>query len=156
GVALKRRDDGRASGGRRVFCSVQSSSPPPAWPGRAVPELGYKTWEGQKPISIVGSTGSIGTQTLDIVAENPDKFRVVALAAGSNIALLVDQPTVAAIEAGKDIALANKETLIAGGPFVLPLARKHNKEFNHNSGLNYKFTMAVRLKKISKLGYKSE
>lgn len=31
----------------------------------------------------------------------------------------------AAIEAGKDIALANKETLIAGGPFVLPLARKH-------------------------------
>lgn len=36
------------------------------------------------------------------------------------------QPTVAAIEAGKDIALANKETLIAGGPFVLPLAHKHN------------------------------
>lgn len=35
------------------------------------------------------------------------------------------QPTVAAIEAGKDIALANKETLIAGGPFVLPLAHKH-------------------------------
>ncbi len=35
------------------------------------------------------------------------------------------QPTVAAIEAGKDIALANKETLIAGGPYVLPLARKH-------------------------------
>lgn len=32
----------------------------------------------------------------------------------------------AAIEAGKDIALANKETLIAGGPFVLPLAHKHN------------------------------
>ncbi|KAK9064809.1 hypothetical protein SSX86_016191 [Deinandra increscens subsp. villosa] len=35
-------------------------------------------------------------------------------------------PTVAAIEAGKNIALANKETLIAGGPFVLPLAHKHN------------------------------
>ena len=34
-------------------------------------------------------------------------------------------PTVAAIEAGKDICLANKETLIAGGPFVLPLAQKH-------------------------------
>jgi 1-deoxy-D-xylulose-5-phosphate reductoisomerase len=125
---------------------------------------------------------------LDIVAENPDKFRVVALAAGSNVTLLADQvktfkpklvavrneslvdelkealadcdwkpeiipgeqgvievarhpdavtvvtgivgcaglkPTVAAIEAGKDIALANKETLIAGGPFVLPLAQKH-------------------------------
>lgn len=36
------------------------------------------------------------------------------------------QPTVAAIEAGKDIALANKETMIAGGAFVLPLAHKHN------------------------------
>lgn len=35
------------------------------------------------------------------------------------------QPTCAAIEAGKDIALANKETLIAGGPYVLPLAKKH-------------------------------
>ncbi|VAH70516.1 unnamed protein product [Triticum turgidum subsp. durum] len=152
--------------------------PPPAWPGRAVIEPERRSWEGPKPISIVGSTGSIGTQTLDIVAENPDKFRVVALAAGSNVTLLADQvktfkpklvavrnesllnelkealagceempeiipgeqgvievarhpdavtvvtgivgcaglkPTVAAIEAGKDIALANKETLIAGG-----------------------------------------
>ncbi|KAK4402408.1 1-deoxy-D-xylulose 5-phosphate reductoisomerase, chloroplastic [Sesamum angolense] len=156
--------------------------------GRAVAEPGRKSREGAKPISIVGSTGSIGTQTLDIVAENPDKFKVVALAAGSNVTLLANQvkrfkpqlvavrnesfldklkealadvedkpeiipgeqgvievarhpdavtvvtgivgcaglkPTVAAIEAGKDIALANKETLIAGGPFVLPLAHKH-------------------------------
>ncbi|XP_062018605.1 kinesin-like protein KIN-14B isoform X2 [Rosa rugosa] len=45
----------------------------------------------QKPSSVVGSTGSIGTQTLDIVAENPKKFRVVALVAGSNVTLLVDQ-----------------------------------------------------------------
>ncbi|RRT41473.1 hypothetical protein B296_00044688, partial [Ensete ventricosum] len=66
-------------------------------------------------------------------------FKVVALAAGSNVARHPDaatvvtgivgcaglKPTVAAIEAGKDIALANKETLIAGGPFVLPLAHKH-------------------------------
>nr|KJB37090.1 hypothetical protein B456_006G189200 [Gossypium raimondii] len=174
--------------GRKVQCSAQAPQPPPAWPGRAFPDPGHKTWDGPKPISIVGSTGSIGTQTLDIVAENPDKFRVVALAAGSNVTLLVDQvktfkpqlvavrneslvnelkealadmeqkpeiipgesgvievarhpdavsvvtgivgcaglkPTVAAIEAGKDIALANKETLIAGGPFVLPLAHKH-------------------------------
>nr|QBZ39495.1 1-deoxy-D-xylulose 5-phosphate reductoisomerase [Santalum album]QBZ39497.1 1-deoxy-D-xylulose 5-phosphate reductoisomerase precursor [Santalum album] len=172
---------------RRILCC--SAQPiPSAWPGRALPE-GSKSWDGPKPISIVGSTGSIGTQTLDIVAENPDKFRVVALAAGSNVTLLADQvktfkpqlvavrnqslvnelkevladadhkpeivageqgvaevarhpdavtvvtgivgcaglkPTVAAIEAGKDIALANKETLIAGGPFVLPLAHKHN------------------------------
>ncbi|PWZ32257.1 1-deoxy-D-xylulose 5-phosphate reductoisomerase, chloroplastic [Zea mays] len=196
----------RAISLRRTCCSMQQA-PPPAWPGRAVAEPGRRSWDGPKPISIVGSTGSIGTQvkgfieysslifhllhnakTLDIVAENPDKFRVVALAAGSNVTLLADQvktfkpklvavrneslvdelkealadceekpeiipgeqgvievarhpdavtvvtgivgcaglkPTVAAIEAGKDIALANKETLIAGGPFVLPLAHKH-------------------------------
>jgi len=141
-----------------------------------------------KPISILGSTGSIGTQTLDIVAHHPEQFQVVGLAAGSNVALLAQQirefrpaivalgqesalrelreaiadvdvqpivltgqkgvvevarygsaqtvvtgivgcagllPTLAAIEAGKDIALANKETLIAGGPVVLPLVAKH-------------------------------
>ena len=141
-----------------------------------------------KAITLLGSTGSIGTQTLDIVAQNPDRFRVVGLAAGRNVALLAEQirqfrpeivairaeamlpslkeaiasldkqpillageagvtevarygdaetvvtgivgcagllPTIAAIEAGKDIALANKETLIAGGPVVLPLVEKH-------------------------------
>ncbi|KAJ1282909.1 hypothetical protein BS78_03G087600 [Paspalum vaginatum] len=178
----------RAMSLRRTCCSMQQAPPPPAWPGRAVAEPGRRSWDGPKPISIIGSTGSIGTQTLAIVAENPDKFRVVALAAGSNVTLLANQvktfkpklvsvrneslvdelkealadceekpeiipgeqgiievarhpdavtvvtgivgcaglkPTVAAIEAGKDIALANKETLIAGGPFVLPLAHKH-------------------------------
>uniref|UniRef100_A0A453DMM0 1-deoxy-D-xylulose 5-phosphate reductoisomerase N-terminal domain-containing protein n=1 Tax=Aegilops tauschii subsp. strangulata TaxID=200361 RepID=A0A453DMM0_AEGTS len=74
----------------RTCCSMQQG-PPPAWPGRAVAEPERRSWEGPKPISIVGSTGSIGTQTLDIVAENPDKFRVVALAAGSNVTLLADQ-----------------------------------------------------------------
>ncbi|PMB53005.1 1-deoxy-D-xylulose-5-phosphate reductoisomerase [Fischerella thermalis CCMEE 5201] len=141
-----------------------------------------------KAITLLGSTGSIGTQTLDIVANNPDKFRIVGLAAGNNVELLAAQirqfrpsiaaicaeeklpalkeaiadldpqpilmagdagivevarygdaqtvvtgivgcagllPTIAAIEAGKDIALANKETLIAGGPVVLPLIEKH-------------------------------
>jgi 1-deoxy-D-xylulose-5-phosphate reductoisomerase len=141
-----------------------------------------------KAITILGSTGSIGTQTLDIVTHNPNQFRVVGLAAGSNVALLAEQirefqpeivalgdetklaqlqeaiascprkpqilvgqegicevarygdaesvvtgivgcagllPTIAAIEAGKDIALANKETLIAGAPVVLPLVKKH-------------------------------
>ncbi|MGB3695273.1 MAG: 1-deoxy-D-xylulose-5-phosphate reductoisomerase [Spirulinaceae cyanobacterium] len=141
-----------------------------------------------KPISILGSTGSIGTQTLDIVGQYPEQFRVVGLTAKSNITLLTEQirkykpeivaicdedkypqlkeivakledppitlvgeegvaevarygdaeavvtgivgcaglmPTIAAIEAGKDIALANKETLIAGGPVVLPLVAKH-------------------------------
>jgi 1-deoxy-D-xylulose-5-phosphate reductoisomerase len=141
-----------------------------------------------KAITLLGSTGSIGTQTLDIVERNPDKFRIVGLAAGSNVEMLARQvrqfrpeivaigneaklaelkdalsdldyhpiivagaqgtievasygdaqsvvtgivgcagllPTIAAIEAGKDIALANKETLIAGGPVVLPLVEKH-------------------------------
>jgi 1-deoxy-D-xylulose-5-phosphate reductoisomerase len=141
-----------------------------------------------KAITLVGSTGSIGTQTLDIVTQYPDRFRIVGLAAGNNVEMLAAQirqfqpeiaaicsedklpalkeaiidlnpqpillageagvievarygdaqtvvtgivgcagllPTVAAIEAGKDIALANKETLIAGGPVVLPLVEKH-------------------------------
>jgi 1-deoxy-D-xylulose-5-phosphate reductoisomerase len=141
-----------------------------------------------KAITLVGSTGSIGTQTLDIVAQYPDQFRIVGLAAGNNVEMLAAQirqfqpkiaaicseeklpalqaairdldpqpillageagvievarygdaqtvvtgivgcagllPTIAAIEAGKDIALANKETLIAGGPVVLPLVEKH-------------------------------
>ncbi|MGI0481127.1 1-deoxy-D-xylulose-5-phosphate reductoisomerase [Geminocystis sp. CENA526] len=141
-----------------------------------------------KLISILGSTGSIGTQTLDIVRENPDRFQVVGLAAGNNITLLAEQirefkpeivaiqnpdkllelksliadypqqpillagkeaicevasygnaqsvvtgivgcagllPTITAIKAGKDIALANKETLIAGAPVVLPLVKEY-------------------------------
>ncbi|MCY7276873.1 MAG: 1-deoxy-D-xylulose-5-phosphate reductoisomerase, partial [Phormidesmis sp. CAN_BIN44] len=141
-----------------------------------------------KAISLLGSTGSIGTQTLDIVAQYPQQFRVVGMAAGRNVILFAQQirqfrpeivaicdedklpelraaiaeldpqpiilagsagvvevarygdaeavvtgivgcagllPTIAAIEAGKDIALANKETLIAGGPIVLPLVEKH-------------------------------
>lgn len=141
-----------------------------------------------KKISILGSTGSIGTQTLDIVSQYRDQFQVVGLATGNNVELLAKQirsfrpqiaaicneshlptlktliadldytpilltgeeglievarygdsqsvvtgivgcagllPTIAAIEAGKDIALANKETLIAGGPVVLPLVEKH-------------------------------
>jgi len=146
----------------------------------------------QKKLSLLGSTGSIGTQTLDICRERPAQFKCVAMAAGSNLDLLSDQiiefkpslvsiqnsaqldalrnklkdkgmsdkdmpdlaagadgivsvathnecdtvvtgivgtagllPTVKAIEAGKDIALANKETLIAGGPVVVPLLEKH-------------------------------
>lgn len=44
-----------------------------------------------QPFSVLGSTGSIGTQTLDIIAEHPDKFKLVALAAGSNVELLAQQ-----------------------------------------------------------------
>ncbi|CAI5479759.1 unnamed protein product [Closterium sp. Yama58-4] len=177
-----------AASAARASAAAETSAVPPAWPGRAEAPANPHDWAEPKAISLIGSTGSIGTQTLDIVAEHPDRFKVVALAAGSNIALLAQQvrqfqpalvsvqnpalvgelkealagmerlpeivagdsgidevarhpdaetvvtgivgcaglkPTVAAIEAGKDIALANKETLIAGGPYVLPLAKKH-------------------------------
>ena len=135
-------------------------------------------------IAILGSTGSIGTQALEVIAANQDKFCVVALAAYHNdklleeqieyfkpkIAVLVDQeaadrlvrrysgstiilsgedgllaaathgtvdtvltslvgfaglkPTIAAIEAGKNIALANKETLVAAGELITTLAKE--------------------------------
>lgn len=139
-----------------------------------------------KNISILGSTGSIGTQALDIVRKNND-INVVALAAGSNIDMLEKQirefspelvcvfdenrakelrvnvsdidvkivagmeglieaaaianaelvltavvgmigirPTIAAIKAHKDIALANKETLVTAGHIIIPLAKEYN------------------------------
>ena len=146
--------------------------------------------EFQKRISLLGSTGSIGTQTLDIVDACPENFVVDALSAGNNAELMCEQvlkykpkvatlateaaanelkdrlgaagcsnmpeimfgeegivaaasvdtadtvvtgivgaagllPTIEAIKLGKDIALANKETLISGGPVILPLVEKH-------------------------------
>ncbi len=139
-----------------------------------------------KKISLLGSTGSIGTQTLEIVRAQKD-LQVVAIAAGSNIELLEKQirefkpelavvwnedkakqlslnvadtsvkvafgmdglieaatiadadivltavvgmigirPTIEAIKAGKDIALANKETLVTAGHIIMPLAKKKN------------------------------
>ena len=138
-----------------------------------------------KKIAILGSTGSIGTQTLEVVRENQD-IEVCALAAGSNIARLEQQirefrprlaavwseekarelrirtadlpveivsgmegliqvavleeteilataivgmiglrPTIAAIKAGKDSALANKETMVTAGHIIMPLAKEH-------------------------------
>jgi len=138
-----------------------------------------------KYISVLGSTGSIGRQTLDIVREHKDKLKVTALAAGSNIELLEEQirefkpglvcvydeekarqlklrigdlsvsivagmdglvacgtepaadtvvtavvgmigirPTIEAIKAGKNIALANKETLVTAGHIIMPLVRE--------------------------------
>ena len=66
GFAFKKKECGR-----RVSCSVKAPPPPPAWPGRAFPEQVGKTWEGPKPISIVGSTGSIGTQVLMLMESPP-------------------------------------------------------------------------------------
>lgn len=139
-----------------------------------------------KNIVVLGSTGSIGTQTLEIVRDNPD-LKVVALAAGTNVKLMEEQvrefkpsvavmwtedaakdlkarisdldvevlsgmeglieisthkdcevlvtaivgmigirPTIAAINAGKTIALANKETLVTAGHIIMPLAKEKN------------------------------
>lgn len=139
-----------------------------------------------KKISVLGSTGSIGTQTLDVVRKNGD-IQVLALTAGTNIRLLEEQirefkpafvcvgteelakelkilvqdvdvkisfgidglieaatyegveivvtaivgmigivPTIKAIKAGKDIALANKETLVTAGHIIMPLAKSNN------------------------------
>jgi 1-deoxy-D-xylulose-5-phosphate reductoisomerase len=139
----------------------------------------------KKRISILGSTGSIGTQSLDVIAHNSESFQVEALSAGSNIALLLEQikqfqpkkvsvatkaladelmsyisdtievfhgeaglieiaastdadfvisalvgsqglsPTLAAIAAGKNIGLANKETLVTAGHLVTDMVKKH-------------------------------
>ncbi|MDE6556600.1 MAG: 1-deoxy-D-xylulose-5-phosphate reductoisomerase [Duncaniella sp.] len=138
-------------------------------------------------IAIVGSTGSIGTQTLDIIDQFPDRFKAVVLTAGSNVDLLIEQsrrhrpalaviadrskydrlhdalspigietaagdeaiadamerddfdtvvtasvgysgllPTIRAVKAGKEIALANKETLVVAGELVSDLFRKYS------------------------------
>jgi 1-deoxy-D-xylulose-5-phosphate reductoisomerase len=134
--------------------------------------------EGRLRVLVLGSTGSIGTQALEVIAANPDRFEVVGLAAGganvdtlrrqraetgvTNIAVadergadqvgnvahrgpdavtrLVEEtdadvvlnalvgalglrPTLAALESGARLALANKESLVAGGPLVLRAAR---------------------------------
>jgi 1-deoxy-D-xylulose-5-phosphate reductoisomerase len=116
----------------------------------------------RRDVVILGSTGSIGTQALQVVRANPDRFRVVALTAGGGqpelfraqveefapgfaelgeeasttaAALECDvvlngitgavglRPTLAALDAGNTLALANKESLIVGGPLVTARAR---------------------------------
>jgi len=141
-----------------------------------------------KYISILGSTGSIGTQTLDVVREHCDKIKVAAISGNNNIELLKEQiiefkpdiccvmdesnafalkrmlpshikteiisgmegliataeyeksetivtavsgmiglkPTAAAIKKGKTIALANKETLVTGGKYIMDLSKEYN------------------------------
>jgi 1-deoxy-D-xylulose-5-phosphate reductoisomerase len=119
----------------------------------------------RRGVALLGSTGSIGRQTVDVLAAHPDRFRVIALAAGSDRAGLEEQasrfqpavtalgasdeglvelatrddvdlvviatggvvslrPVLAALRAGKVVATANKETLVAGGHLVMPEARR--------------------------------
>lgn len=139
-----------------------------------------------KKLTVLGSTGSIGTQTLEVIRANPGDFDVVALVANRNVDMLLEQakefepevvciydektalenknrfkgiadvvsgmegliscatendadmavcaivgmigvkPVIEAVKAGKDIALANKETLVTAGHIIMPLAREKN------------------------------
>lgn len=138
-----------------------------------------------KNISILGSTGSIGRSTLDVISRNPDRFKVVALAAGRNLELLEEQirffspeivavadagsadalhkrmngleilagpegmsaaaahgdadivisaivgsagllPTITAVQSGKTVGIANKESLVMAGGIVMAEAKKEN------------------------------
>lgn len=141
-----------------------------------------------KNFSILGSTGSIGKQTLEVVSQNPDKFKVIALSTHKNIELLISQikqfkpkfigvvdleaaqkirdiipekislvvglqglvelsslkendvvvnalvgsigldATIAALESGKVLALANKESLVVGGEIIIKVARAKNAQ----------------------------
>ncbi|WP_405794223.1 1-deoxy-D-xylulose-5-phosphate reductoisomerase [Streptomyces sp. NBC_01506] len=162
-----------------------SDSPAPL----ADPHIAFDVSEGRRDVVVLGSTGSVGTQAIDLVLRNPDRFRVTALsAAGGRVGLLAEQarrlrvrtvavareetvpalrealgaeygseplpeilagpdaatdvatsechtvlngitgsiglaPTLAALEAGRTLALANKESLIVGGPLVKALAK---------------------------------
>ncbi|MCR4605455.1 MAG: 1-deoxy-D-xylulose-5-phosphate reductoisomerase, partial [Eubacterium sp.] len=146
-----------------------------------------------KNITILGSTGSIGTQTLDIIRRHRADFSLYALVAGTNVKLMAEQvkefqpklvvmkdeeraeelkallskqdinsaqviygmegyleavsaeevnlvvaamvgmigirPVIKAIESGKDIAFANKETLVCAGHIIMPLVKKHGVNF---------------------------
>ena len=99
-----------------------------------------------KKIALIGSTGSIGRQAVEVALRYPDRFRIVALAANTDARRLAEQAarlqprlavlrvavtgfaglkaTLLALEAGKDVALANKESLVAGGALVTALAKK--------------------------------
>jgi len=166
-------------------------------------------------LSILGSTGSIGLSTLDVVRRDPGRFRVAALAAGTNLALLAEQvlefkprfvslakpedaprlrarlgraraaigsgpegaetaaawpgadlgvsaitgiagllPTMAAVEAGKTVALANKESMVAGGPLlrraasrsgavILPVDSEHSGVFQCLAGQDRRLVKRV-------------
>lgn len=176
-----------------------------------------------KNISILGSTGSIGTQTIEIVRENPDRFHISALAvnrdvdvvekqvrefkpemvcvydekaaeelklriadtntivvAGMNgliecacldsvdvvltavVGMIGIKPTIAAINAGKDIALANKETLVTAGHLIMPLIKEkkvnmypvdseHSAIFQSLQGIRYGGSISEGNSQINKI-----
>ena len=68
----------------------------------------------RKRVAILGSTGSIGTQALDVIGHHPDRFEVVGLAAGRNAALLADQVAAVSAHAGDDAPPTDARGLDAG------------------------------------------
>lgn len=198
-----------------VFSTPSLAATPNGWIDPAAPvnteaslrltlEKSLEGSDFKKRLSLLGSTGSIGTQTLEIVDACPDNFVVDALSAGTNAKLMAEQvikykpkiasmgtakaaeqlkqflteagckempeilygddgivaaatvasadtvvtgivgaaglkPTIEAIKQKKDIALANKETLISGGPVINPLIKEHgvNMVGRQNSLQNY-------------------
>ena len=89
----------------------------------------------KKQICILGSTGSIGTQALDIIAQHSDLYEVYALTANNRVEELAAQaamvgfaglaPTIHAIRSHKKICLANKETLVVAGELICRLAQEY-------------------------------
>src|SRR3954454_23553533 len=71
------------------IASIRSCSPRPFWPCMSSPRSAEPV--PRRRVAVLGSTGSIGTQTLDVIAAHHDAFEVVALAAGRNTALLAEQ-----------------------------------------------------------------
>ena len=98
--------------------------------------------EKMKKIAILGSTGSIGTQTLEVARTNGDldveivtgmeglieiaEMEASEILVTAIVGMIGIRPTIAAIKAGKDIALANKETLVTAGHIIMPLAKEYN------------------------------
>src|SRR6185295_18536063 len=83
---------------------------------------------GNRSVLVLGSTGSIGTQALELIARHPERFTVAGLAAGGgDVALLAEQVRAhhvrrVAVAAEDAVALANKESLVAGGALVTAAA----------------------------------
>jgi 1-deoxy-D-xylulose-5-phosphate reductoisomerase len=161
-----------------------------------------------RDVVILGSTGSIGTQALEVISQNPDKFRVVGLSAGeNNLSLLIEQarkfdvpivgtsgdgkalkealpkctvidgpnaarevaalqadvvlnaitgsiglgPTLSALEVGNKVALANKESLVAGGDLVMAYGRDRIIPVDSEHSALFQAMHAGRVEDVSKV-----
>jgi len=162
---------------------------------------------GPRGVAVLGSTGSIGRQALDVLGLHPDAFRIVALAAGTNDQLLAEQvarwrpaavalgtdsridlppgtsritgddaltalaarddvdivivatggivslrPVIAALEAGKVVATANKETLVAGGHLVMAVLHGDAEALERVRDAARRATISVVVRRVVPIG----